>query len=103
MVRGISGRSGSAGHQHLNTSFSGGTETGATTKKDIADTLGEAFGADLADRNYSKEFRDCREQQGRVGLGFGSNNNEEYGDPFNLDELKDAISKSHDAAAGPDE
>ena len=27
----------------------------------------------------------------------------EYNNPFNLDELKDAISKSHDTATGPDE
>ena len=32
-----------------------------------------------------------------------SSNNEEYNNPFNLDELKDAINKSHDTATGPDE
>ena len=36
-------------------------------------------------------------------LNFKSSNNEEYTNPFNLDELKDAISKSHDTATGPDE
>ena len=34
-------------------------------------------------------------------LNFQSSNNEEYNNPFNLDELKDAISKSHDTATGP--
>ena len=43
MVRKISGKSKSASHQHLNTNFNGGAESKATTKKDIADTLGEAF------------------------------------------------------------
>ena len=36
-------------------------------------------------------------------INFKSSNNEEYNNPFNLDELKDAISKSHDTATGPDE
>ena len=30
-------------------------------------------------------------------------NNEEYNNPFNLDELNDTISNSHDTATGPDE
>ena len=34
---------------------------------------------------------------------YKSSNNEEYNSPFNLDELKEAISKSHDTATGPDE
>ena len=43
MVRKISGKSKAASHQHLNSNFNGGVETKATTKKDIADTLGDAF------------------------------------------------------------
>ena len=103
MVRKISGKSKSASHQHLNTNFNGGAETKATTKKDIADTLGEAFSTNSANRNYSKEFQNYQEQQEKIKLNFKSNNNEEYNNPFNLDELKDAISKSHDTATGPDE
>ena len=38
-----------------------------------------------------------------VPANFKSSNNEEYNTPFNLDELKDAISKAHDTATGPDE
>ena len=103
MVRKISGKSKSASHQPLNTNFNGGAETKATTKKDIADTLGEAFSTNSANRNYSKEFQNYQEQQEKIKLNFKSNNNEEYNNPFNLDELKDAISKSHDTATGPDE
>ena len=101
MVRKISGKSKSASHQHLNTNFNGGAETKATTKKDIADTLGEAFSTNSANRNYSKEFQNYQEQQEKIKLNFKSKNNE-YNNPFNLDELKDAISKSHDTATGPD-
>ena len=103
MVRKISGKSKSASHQHLSTNFNGGAETKATTKKDIADTLGEAFSTNSANRNYSKEFQNYQEQQEKIKLNFKSNNNEEYNNPFNLDELKDAISKSHDTTTGPDE
>ena len=103
MVRKISGKSKSASHQHLNTNFNGGAETKATTKKDIADTLGDAFSTNSANRNYSKEFQNYQKQQEKIKLNFKSSNNEEYNNPFNLDELKDAINKSHDTATGPDE
>ena len=103
MVRKISGKSKSASRQHLNTNFNGGAETKATTKKDIADTLGDAFSTNSANRNYSKEFQNYQKQQEKIKLNFKSSNNEEYNNPFNLDELKDAISKSHDTATGPDE
>ena len=65
MVRKISGKSKAASHQHLNTNFNGGAETKATTKKDIADTLGEAFSTTSANRNYSKEFQNYQIQQKR--------------------------------------
>ena len=53
MVRKISGKSKSASYQHLNTNFNGGAETKATTKNDIADSLGDAFSTNSANRNYS--------------------------------------------------
>ena len=103
MVRKISGKSKSASHQHLNTNFNGGAQTKATTKKDIADTLGYAFSTNSENRNYSKEFQNYQKQQEKIKLNFKSSNNEEYNYPFNLDELKDAIIKSHDTATGPHE
>ena len=75
MVRKISGKSKSASYKHLNTNFNN-IETRASSKKDIADTLGSTF---------------------------KSSNTEEYNNPFNLVELKEAINKSHDTATGPDE
>ena len=96
MVRKISGKSKSASHQHLNTNFNGGAET-------KADTLGDAFSTNSANRNYSEGFQKYQKQQEKIKLNFKSSNNEEYNNPFNLEELKDAISKSHDTATGPDE
>ena len=78
MVRKISGKSKSASHQHLNTNFNGGAETKATTEKDIAHTLGEAFSTNSANRNYSKEFQNYQKQQEKIKLNFKPNNNEEY-------------------------
>ena len=56
MVRKISGKSKSASQQHLNTNFNGGTETKATTKKDIADTIGDAFSKNSSNRHYPEQF-----------------------------------------------
>ena len=103
MVRKISGKSKAASHQHLNSNFNGGAETKATTKKDIADTLGDAFSKNSSNANYPKEFQNYQKHQEKIKLNFKSSNNEEYINPFNLDELKDAINKSHDTATGPDE
>ena len=80
-----------------------GAETKATTNKDIADTLGNAFSQSSSNRNYSEEFQHYQKHQEKIKLNFKSLNNEEYNNPFNLDELIDAISKSHDTAKGPDE
>ena len=103
MVRKISGKSKSASHQHLNKNFNGGAESKATTKKDIADTLGSTFCDNSSNKHYSEEFQKYQKHQEKIKLNFKSSNNEDYNKPFNLDELKDAISKSHDTATGPDE
>ena len=103
MVRKISGKSKSASHQHLNTNFNGGAEAKATTKKDIADTLGDAFSKNLSNRHYPEQFQNYQKHQEKIKLNFKSSNTEEYNTPFNLDELKEAINKSHDTATGPDE
>ena len=81
----------------------GGAETKATTKKDIADTLGDALSKNSSNSNYPKEFQNYQKHQEKIKLNFKSSNNEEYNNPFNLDELKDAINKFHDTATGPDE
>ena len=103
MVRKISKKSKAASHQHLNSNFNGGAETKATTKKDIADTLGDAFRKTSSNSNYPEEFRNYQKHQEKINLNFKFSNNEEYNNRFNLDELKDAINKSHDTATGPDE
>ena len=50
MVRKISGKSKSASYKHLNTNLNN-TEAKATSKKDIADTLGSTFMKNSSNRN----------------------------------------------------
>ena len=102
MVRKLSGKTKTATYQHLNTNFNNGSEL-ASTKQDIADTLASQFCSNSSTSHYSKEFQKYKKEQEKVKLNFKSSNNEEYNTSFNLDELKDAISKAHDTATGPDE
>ena len=102
MVRKISGISKSKSYKHLNTNFNN-TEAKAISKKDIADTLGSTFMKDSSNRNYCEKIQTYMSDQQKINLNFKSSNTEEYNNPFNLVELKEAINKSHDTATGPDE
>ena len=80
-----------------------GTDSKATSKTDIADTLGETFCHNSSSFNYSESFRRIKTEQEKVKLNFKSQNNEIYDKDFNLDELVEAIQLSHDSATDPDE
>ena len=80
-----------------------GTGSKATSKTDIADTLGETFCHNSSSFNYSESFKKIKTEQKKVKLNFKSQTNEIYNKDFNLDELVDAIQLSHDSATGPDE
>ena len=103
MVRKIPGKSKSAKYKHLNTNFNK-TEAKATSKKDIANTLGSTFmktsQTDITVK-YSKPT--CMFNKKKNNLNLKSLNTEEYNNPLNLVELKEAINKSHDTATGPGE
>ena len=100
MIRKISGKNKSPSYTHLNMV---GTDSKATSKKDIADTLGETFCHNSLSFNYSESFRKIKIEQEKVKLNFKSQNNEIYSKDFNLDELVETIQLSHDSAMGPDE
>ena len=84
--------------KHLNTNFNN-TEV----KNDIAETLGSTFMKNSSNRNHCEKFQTYMSDQQKINLNFISSNTEEYNNPFNLVELKEAINKSHDTASGPDE
>ena len=100
MIRKISGKNKSPSYTHLNMV---GTDSKATSKTDIADTLGETFCHNSSSFNYSESFRKIKTEQEKVILNFKSQNNEIHNKDFNLDELVEAIQLSHDSATGPDE
>ena len=95
MIRKISGKNKSPRYTHLNRV---GTDSKATSKTDIADTLGETFCHNSSSFNYSESFRKIKTEQEKVILNFKSQNNEMYNKDFNLDELVGAIQLSHDSA-----
>ena len=100
MIRKISGKNKSPSYTHLNMV---GTDSKATSKTDIADTLGETFCHNSSSFNYSESFRKIKTEQEKVKLNFKSQNSEIYNKDFNLDELVEAIQLSHNSATGPDE
>ena len=72
----------------------------ATTKKDIADTLAEAFSANSSLNNSNSQFLTFKNNTEKQKLNFKSNNSEKYNQPFTPAELHET---SHNIAVGPDE
>ena len=70
---------------------------------DIANTIAQTFSNNSSPENYSNKFQPFRRQAENQQLKFKSNSYENYNNPFNLDKLTDAISKSHDTAVGSDD
>ena len=87
MIRKISGKSKSPSLTHLNTKCG----TKATSKEEIANTLGETFLDNSSSWNYSEKFQNIKKQEEKIKLNFTSSNTEEYNSLFNITELKDAI------------
>jgi len=98
MVSKIAGKSPSCNIKHLNIN-----NTEITEIPDIAKSLGQTFSNNSSSNNYSTKFQAFRNQAENQHLKFKSNNLETYNNPFSVDELWDAISKSHDSAVGPDD
>ena len=99
IIRTISGKSESPSFTHLNTKRG----TKATTKEEIANTLGETFLDNSSSRNYSEVSKHQKTRKKKIKLNFTSSNTEEYNSLFNITELKDAIAVSKDTATGPDD
>jgi len=94
----IAGKSPATNVKHLNLN-----NTEITEIPDIANSLGQTFSNNSFSNNYSTKFQGFRNQAENQHLKFKSSNLETYNNPFSLDELRDAISKSHDSAVGPDD
>ena len=69
----------------------------------LSNDLGENFQNNSSSTNYSKNFQNIKQEQEKQHLNFMSLNHEKYNLPFISSELLDALHKSHDTAAGPDD
>ena len=98
MVRKIQGKGKSSSLGHLNVN-----NKKVTSKKDISNTLADAFSKNSSSENYTEKFKNIKQQKVKRNLKFSSDNSETYNQPFSLLELKDALSKAHDSSPGPDD
>ena len=96
-LRRIKGKKGGTSLKHLN---DGGTPL--TDKKDIANLLASTLEKNSSDRNLHPDFRKIRERSERKPLDFSSDCNEDYNLPFTILELKEALKRSGETAAGID-
>ena len=70
--------------------------------KEQANYLAESFSKNSSSLNYSNSFQKIKDRKERTPPNFFSDNTENYNKPFLLNELKDALNKSNETAAGPD-
>ena len=98
MVRKISGKHASSPTKFLNTPA--GT---ASSKKEIADTLGETFAKNSSTDNYTEEFKKFKSAKEKSPINFTSQNTESYNKPLTVEELEVFLGKSKDSTTGPDE
>ena len=98
MIRKITGKNKNNKHVHIK---SNGNI--CSTTKDISNALGENFQKNSSSANYSETFQNIKQEQEKEHLNFTSLNHERYNVPFTASELSDALNKSHDTAAGPDD
>ena len=96
MVRKISGKHASSPTKFLNTPA--GT---ASSKKEIADTLGETFAKNSSTDNYTEEFKKFKSAKEKSPINFASQNTESYNKPLTVEELEVVLGKSKDSTTGP--
>jgi len=97
MIRKISGKQSAHKINHLHVN---GAEV--TDVSDIVNSLGETFSDNSSSDHYSTPFKSYKQNAEKYSISFISYNTETYNNPFSMDELVNAISKSHDTAVGPD-
>ena len=98
MIRKIQGKNSSQSVGHLTTA-----EGVVTSKKDIANTLADKFAQKSSSDNYSESFQRHKDIHEKSKLNFKSKNDESYNKFFTIKELRAALRKCHDTAAGSDD
>jgi len=98
MVRKITGKPSISPMRHLQVN-----DVEITDLPDIANTIAQTFSDNSSSVKNSTKFKSCGGLAEKQQLKFKSSNSETYNNLLSLDELTDAISKSHDTAVGPDD
>ena len=96
-IRRIKGKRGGPSLQHLD---AGGTTL--TNKKDIANLLASTLERNSSIEKLNPIFKTVKGQAERRPLDFSSDGSEEYNLPFTMYELREALRRSGDTAAGLD-
>ena len=73
-----------------------------TDQNETCNILAQSISKNSSTENYSKSFQKTKNTKEKTNLDFSSQQNEPYNRPFVISELKTALNKSNESAAGPD-
>lgn len=74
-----------------------------SNKKEVADILANTFHQNSSSENYCEEFQSVKRNAEKKPCDFQKDSAQDYNLLFNINELKDAITKTNNSAPGPDE
>lgn len=74
-----------------------------TDKKQIANLLASKIQENSSTTHYPPSFQKLKRNAESSPISFSTSVSEEYNVPFSMEELKDALLKSNNSAAGPDD
>ena len=98
MIRKITGKYNNTPIKHLTKN-----NIKVTSKKDIANLLAETFAQNSSQKNQNPTFQTRKQKEEKKKINLQSQNNENYNQLFSMTELKEAVTKAHNTAVGPDE
>ena len=98
MIKKIKGKQNTPSISHL---YHNGNKI--TDLKDICNLLAETFSTNSSGKHYSEEFLKHKNKTEKIPLDFSTKLEEHYNKRFSMTELMNAIQKSNNSAAGPDD
>ena len=97
VIRKIKGKGGTATINHLKVG-----DRLITDKKAVANLLASTISKNSSSTHYSSDFQRVKQTKESKPCDFSTDESEAYNLPFNFDELKSALQKCNDSAAGLD-
>ena len=98
MIRKIKGKESSNTIRHLSVN-----DATVTSHRDIANTLADNFSYNSSSDFCTDSFLTVKNKAEKQPIKFDSGNTEVYNKLFSVEELRDALHRSHDTAVGPDD